>query len=366
MWGFYPLIISFSVLLSSANFASELRSSTIHHNESSKMAICKAALYLARSAKHQLVDIFGAGGCNEIPLGELAQIFETARLVDINTKPCEQAVAELDETSQAKIQLIHCDLSYNLIQFVKEHKEEILSSFAAELFAQRECKTYELSTTKKVFDTYFAAIPETPINGHKPDFLVSSLVLSQILGYSAGPMLGILTKSSSLGMHMKHACGEHEPRFPVNAVMDALYNLFNDVITEAYARSLTSSHATAIYFADTIPARAKDKPNLEAVMVEKIRQLLSSPHSDYRLVIGHCEQWPYSYLGDQEMKHGEVQAMVFWRRDFFSHTHFCAQCGGSLPTIKRCGKCKAIRYCSADCQRIHWPFHKADCVAPRS
>jgi ankyrin repeat protein/uncharacterized protein YjgD (DUF1641 family) len=45
----------------------------------------------------------------------------------------------------------------------------------------------------------------------------------------------------------------------------------------------------------------------------------------------------------------------------------CAACGtNSIPTdaaFKRCSRCKAVQYCSKDCQRTHWPVHKASCAA---
>jgi hypothetical protein len=42
--------------------------------------------------------------------------------------------------------------------------------------------------------------------------------------------------------------------------------------------------------------------------------------------------------------------------------HTCDACG-SAPTerLKRCGSCRAARYCSAACQRAHWAEHKATC-----
>lgn len=37
----------------------------------------------------------------------------------------------------------------------------------------------------------------------------------------------------------------------------------------------------------------------------------------------------------------------------------CAGCG--LPATTRCGRCRAARYCSAACQRRHYPKHRPRC-----
>ncbi len=42
-------------------------------------------------------------------------------------------------------------------------------------------------------------------------------------------------------------------------------------------------------------------------------------------------------------------------------TNFSQESEGALP-LKQCGGCRAVRYCSADCQRVHWrEGHKAEC-----
>ena len=40
---------------------------------------------------------------------------------------------------------------------------------------------------------------------------------------------------------------------------------------------------------------------------------------------------------------------------------YCSICKQSFETISSCVKCKCIRYCSKDCQRKDWPYHKNYC-----
>jgi len=40
----------------------------------------------------------------------------------------------------------------------------------------------------------------------------------------------------------------------------------------------------------------------------------------------------------------------------------CTVCGRSELSLKACGNCKEILYCSTACQRVHWKEHKNSCV----
>ena len=45
----------------------------------------------------------------------------------------------------------------------------------------------------------------------------------------------------------------------------------------------------------------------------------------------------------------------------------CVNCGqlgliNREQTLKACGRCKCVRYCSPECQKSHWKRHKEDCV----
>eukprot|EP00741_Cyanophora_paradoxa_P011720 tig00020563_g11324.t1 len=41
----------------------------------------------------------------------------------------------------------------------------------------------------------------------------------------------------------------------------------------------------------------------------------------------------------------------------------CAACSAEGTSLKECGRCRAVSYCNAECQRAHWRQHKAACKA---
>jgi hypothetical protein len=44
----------------------------------------------------------------------------------------------------------------------------------------------------------------------------------------------------------------------------------------------------------------------------------------------------------------------------------CAACGRSGADLKRCGGCRLVMYCGADCQRADWTVHKEVCKMARA
>ena len=40
----------------------------------------------------------------------------------------------------------------------------------------------------------------------------------------------------------------------------------------------------------------------------------------------------------------------------------CGACGKRSAPLKKCSRCKSTSYCSVECQRVHWPYHKPFCV----
>jgi len=41
---------------------------------------------------------------------------------------------------------------------------------------------------------------------------------------------------------------------------------------------------------------------------------------------------------------------------------YCHQCAAQPPTLRACGACGVATYCSAECQRAHWPTHRGECT----
>lgn len=41
--------------------------------------------------------------------------------------------------------------------------------------------------------------------------------------------------------------------------------------------------------------------------------------------------------------------------------HQCAKCAQSPASLLFCGRCKAVRYCSRECQKQDWSRHKQNC-----
>lgn len=44
-------------------------------------------------------------------------------------------------------------------------------------------------------------------------------------------------------------------------------------------------------------------------------------------------------------------------------TTICAKCNKTGKDFKRCGRCRAVNYCSPDCQKADWKRHKEQCAA---
>lgn len=63
------------------------------------------------------------------------------------------------------------------------------------------------------------------------------------------------------------------------------------------------------------------------------------------------------FFDDMKACIGEHKTSKFWER--LEQT--CGNCMSRKPNMQVCGRCERVRYCSAACQREHWPTHKVMC-----
>jgi hypothetical protein len=50
--------------------------------------------------------------------------------------------------------------------------------------------------------------------------------------------------------------------------------------------------------------------------------------------------------------------------DTLGETKICRHCGVAPENLQTCGRCRAIEYCSVECQRLDWKRHKTACTPP--
>jgi hypothetical protein len=70
-------------------------------------------------------------------------------------------------------------------------------------------------------------------------------------------------------------------------------------------------------------------------------------------------QW--QLVGDEQVQAGIVAVIA----EDESAASTCAACGARAGQpgvrLQMCSRCKCVRYCGPQCQRVHWRAHKAQC-----
>jgi hypothetical protein len=61
-------------------------------------------------------------------------------------------------------------------------------------------------------------------------------------------------------------------------------------------------------------------------------------------------------------KHGYTIVDNDMKLKMTERMYTCAACGDAC-SFNKCGRCKSVHYCNADCQRSHWKVHKLVCKA---
>ncbi len=69
-----------------------------------------------------------------------------------------------------------------------------------------------------------------------------------------------------------------------------------------------------------------------------------------------------SFTGDQQACERLEQALTSYGKSVEGVLiSRCAFCSKSAEVLKRCGRCKKVKYCSVDCQKEDWDSHKNRC-----
>ena len=93
------------------------------------------------------------------------------------------------------------------------------------------------------------------------------------------------------------------------------------------------------------------------------KQIFTPPIADYNTDDSDDEtSWDdlMKLFGDR----GNTLAVNIWKESLFVYNlkdRVCAGCGKVQKKMNKCGGCKTIHYCSADCQKKDYKYHKSCC-----
>ena len=139
-----------------------------HHKNSRRRILEAAALTKNRGR----VVVLGAGKCREIPLQELARLFDQVVLVDLDHDSLEKATEDLSPELHAKLLMLVSDVTSFAVPMMREIEDVVEAGETIEqVFGQLD-KVYEKAFGRE-------HLPRFP----QADFVVSSLVASELHRY---------------------------------------------------------------------------------------------------------------------------------------------------------------------------------------
>ncbi|XP_068205700.1 ankyrin repeat and MYND domain-containing protein 2-like [Palaemon carinicauda] len=106
--------------------------------------------------------------------------------------------------------------------------------------------------------------------------------------------------------------------------------------------------------------RARSSDGFEEHLEYYIRDAIKSfPHPEMPLFIQLVQNLSGSRVGDSWAL-GTLSGCVNGQRAFHDEQG-CMACGDESKNIKKCSRCKTVRYCTTLCQKLHWGIHKKFC-----
>ena len=96
--------------------------------------------------------------------------------------------------------------------------------------------------------------------------------------------------------------------------------------------------------------------------IQLFRNILRFNSTKIQLTEWQKKNLPQS--GDSQWLATFIQPLYFDGQFFdkvYAPLELCCYCTAQKSNMKVCGRCKAVSYCSVECQRTHWPVHKLSC-----
>ena len=137
------------------------------HTDSNKRLVLAAA---ELTEKKERCVVIGAGPCYDIPLLELAQMFERVELLDLNPKALAHAISDLPAELVPKVQCRAVEVTHVLPQVLYHAKQELIKS--------GKRSEHAINKVVNIFRTQHVGMGE--LAHLQGDLIVSDMILSQL------------------------------------------------------------------------------------------------------------------------------------------------------------------------------------------
>jgi len=110
--------------------------------------------------------------------------------------------------------------------------------------------------------------------------------------------------------------------------------------------------------------QANDVKKATKPFLKQIEKRNGKPLQDDERTTIYTDIWEW-YSSPTTLISDEKQLSIEVKKYLDNVFYLCTECGTLKKDTRRCA-CKAVRYCSTECQKKNWPSHKAKCKEIRS